>query len=322
MLSWSRPLAMTSSQEGTIRVRGVARSFKTKVALHPTSFEIGRGGVTALLGPNGSGKSTLLRSMVGLVRPDAGTVAIDGVDLEGDGTAVRRRCTFAPGEINLYKEMRGDEHLRWLLRGREADAASRALELAETLGLPLGARVRTYSHGMKRQLLFASAMAPRVAVRILDEPSEGLDPSKRGAILELIERDAASGTTILLSSHHLGEVDKSSTRMLFLHAGRLVKSEDSATVRARAARTLRLEYAAWLGDPARAESLCAVLSELGAASVAARGTRVAVQLASEDPRPFLAALCARADLPAPDSIEHGHLSLGELYRDVYGVEAV
>ncbi|HUR26683.1 MAG TPA: ABC transporter ATP-binding protein [Planctomycetota bacterium] len=313
---------MTSSQEGTIRVDGLTRSFKTKVALHPTSFEIGRGGVTALLGPNGSGKSTLLRSMVGLVRPDAGTVSIDGVRLEGDGTAVRRRCTFAPGEINLYKEMRGEEHLRWLLRGREAEAASRALQLAEALELPLRARVRTYSHGMKRPLLFAFAMAPRVAVRILDEPSEGLDPSKRGAILELIERDAASGTTILLSSHHLGEVDKSSTRMLFLHAGRLVKSEDSQAVRARAARTLRLEYPSLLADPARAKALSATLVELGAASVAVRGTRTIVQLASEDPRPFLAALCASAALPPPESIEHGHLSLGELYQDVYGVEAV
>jgi ABC-type multidrug transport system ATPase subunit len=260
--------------------------------------------------------------MVGLVRPDAGAVSIDGVALTGDGTAVRKRCTFAPGEINVYKEMRGAEHLSWLLRGREPEARAHARQLAEAMDLPLKSRVRVYSHGMKRQLLFCAAMAPRVRVRILDEPSEGLDPSKRGAILEMIERDAARGTTILLSSHHLGEVDRSSSRMLFLHQGRLVKNEESASVRARAARTLRLEYALLLTEAARAPALCAALVALGAKSAAARGSHVVVQLEQQDARPFLARLCADLSLPQPDSIEYGRLSLGELYRDVYGVEAV
>ncbi len=314
--------ALTSVNQGTIQVRDLTRSFGTKAALLPTSFEISRGGVTALLGPNGSGKSTLLRSMVGLVRPDAGSVSIDGVELVGDGTAVRKRCTFAPGEINVYKEMRGTEHLRWLLRGRDREAFGSARQLAEVMELPLKARLRAYSHGMKRQLLFCAAMAPRVGVRILDEPSEGLDPTKRGMILDLIERDAARGTTILLSSHHLGEVARSSSRMLFLHQGRLVKCEESADVRARAARTLRLEYGAILDDPTRGQAICSALLELGAQSVVLRGPRAIVQLEQEDPRPFLARMCASTRLPRPHSIEYGHLSLGELYRDVYGVEAV
>ncbi|HTF90360.1 MAG TPA: ABC transporter ATP-binding protein [Planctomycetota bacterium] len=313
---------MTSSSTGTIVVRELCRSFKSKTALFPTSFEIGPGGVTALLGPNGSGKSTLMRSMVGLVRPDSGSASIDGVALVGDGTAVRKRCTFAPGEINVYKEMRGSDHLRWLMRGRERESLERATRIAESLDLPLKMRLRTYSHGMKRQLLFAAAMAPRVAVRILDEPSEGLDPSKRGAILDLVERDAAAGTTILLSSHHLGEVDRSSSRMLFMHAGKLVKVEDSKAVRAQAARTLRIEYGARMSEPGPAQAICAELIALGAASALARGHRAVVQLAQDDPRPFLAKLCASTLLPRPETIEYGHLSLSDLYRDVYGVEAV
>ena len=322
MLRTRMTAAIHDTSTGSIEVRGLTRSFGTKTALFPISFEISPGGVTALLGPNGSGKSTLLRSMIGLVRPDAGTASIDGALLEGDGTAVRRRCTFAPGEINLYKEMRGTEHLRWLLRGREREALTQGTQLAEALDLPLKSRVRTYSHGMKRQLLFCAAMAPRVAVRILDEPSEGLDPSKRGVILELIVRDAQRGATILLSSHHLGEVDRASSRMLFLHQGRLVKSEDSAGVRARAARTLRLEYAAALEDPLRGPAICKALVALGAESAVIRGRRAIVQLEHEDPRPFLAQVCASPLLPRPETIEYGQLSLSELYRDVYGVEAV
>jgi ABC-2 type transport system ATP-binding protein len=175
---------------------------------------------------------------------------------------------------------------------------------------------------MKRQLMFCAAMAPRVPVRILDEPSEGLDPSKRGAILELIERDAAQGTTILLSSHHLGEVDRVSSRMLFLHHGRLVRSEDSAHVRSQAARTLRLNYGAHMDSADFARGLCAALTALGAQSATTRGQRAIVILADPDPRAFLGALARNDTLPAPLGIEYGQLSLSELYRDVYGVEAV
>lgn len=321
MLSRSMDAAATS-ERGTIRVRGLTRRFGSVTALSPTDFDLGPGGVTALLGPNGSGKSTLLRCMIGLVRPDAGSASIDGVALSGDGTAVRRRCSFAPGEISLYKELRGRDHLDWLLRGRERESRARAAQIADSLGLPLAARVRSYSHGMKRQLLFAAVMAPRVPVRILDEPSEGLDPSKRGAILELVARDAQSGTTILLSSHHLGEVDRVSSRMLFLHHGRLVRSDCSASVRAQAARTLRLDYGVHLDSQDNARSVCDALLRLGASSALARGRRAIVQLDQADPRPFLAALAAQHSLPAPECIEYGQLSLAELYRDVYGVEAV
>lgn len=310
---------------GAMQVRGLSRRFGAKIALHPTHFAIPPGGVTALLGPNGSGKSTLLRCMLGLVRPDAGGATIDGVELSGDGTAVRERTTFAPGEMHLYTEMRGDEHLSWLLRGRERDALARARAMADQLGLPLRSRVRAYSHGMKRQLLFCAAMAPRVRVRILDEPSEGLDPSKRGAILELAIEDARRGTTILLSSHHLGEVDRASTRMLFLHQGKLVLDEDAAVVRSRAARTLRLEFGReWVEPSPRNESdLRAALELRGAKLVSLRGTRAVLELAQDDPRVYLAELAnAPHRLPPPRGIEFGKLSLGELYSDLYGVEAV
>lgn len=306
-------------------MRGLSRAFGSKIALHPTHFAIPAGGVTALLGPNGSGKSTLLRCMLGLVRPDAGSATIDGVELRGDGTAVRERTTFAPGEMHLYTEMRGEEHLSWLLRGRERDAVTRARAMADQLGLPMRSRVRAYSHGMKRQLLFCAAMAPRVRVRILDEPSEGLDPSKRGAILELAIVDARRGTTILLSSHHLGEVDRASTRMLFLHQGKLVLDEDAAVVRSRAARTLRLDFDASLAELSRRDesAVRGALELRGARLVTLRGTRAVLELAQDDPRIYLAALSTDATvLPPPRTIEFGKLSLGELYSDLYGVEAV
>jgi ABC-2 type transport system ATP-binding protein len=299
---------------GTLSCIGLTRRFGEKLALAPLDLAVGPGGVTGLLGPNGSGKSTLMRCLTGLVRPDAGTAEVDGVALQGDGTAVRRHVTYAPGELHLYGEMRAGEHLTWLLRGRDAAAHQRARELAGALGLPLTQKVRGYSHGMKRQLLFAAALAPKVSVRILDEPTEGLDPTKRGEVLDMLTRDAAEGTTVLLSSHHLGEVDRACDRLLFLNEGRLIADETPARVHERATRLLHLTWA---------DAAPAGLDDIpGVAEARVSGSRAALLLEEADPRRFLAAFAARGDLPPPASIEHGRLSLGELYRDLYGVEGV
>lgn len=304
-------------REGSIVVRGLGHRFGDKVALEDgLELTVQPGGVVGLLGPNGSGKSTLMRLLVGLVPLERGAITIDGVRLEKDGLEVRRRVTYAPGELHLYGELSGEEHLRMLLRARPAEALHRARETAQELGLPLSRRVRGYSHGMKRQLVFAAAMAPAVRVRILDEISEGLDPAKRSQILDHIERDAASGTTILLSSHHLGEVDRACQRIVFLSAGRVIADETAEAVRARASRVLKLRFS---GD-ADGDAIAAALHGADVESLSREDGVVRLVLAEEDPRPFLGRLAAAEGLPAPLSIEHGRLSLRELYRSLYGVE--
>jgi len=301
---------------GAIAVQGLRRTFGEKVALASLDLEIGPGGITGLLGPNGSGKSTFMRLLTGLVRPDSGSVRVDGVELTGDGTEIRRRVTYAPGELHLYGELRGRDHLDWLLRGRDAEARETAMRQAEKFGLPLNQRVRGYSHGMKRQLIFAAAMAPRVAVRILDEATEGLDPSKRAEVLEVLAEDSRQGTTILLSSHHLGEVDRACDRLVFMREGRLLADETPASVHQRAARLLHI---AWDEDT-QLDGIEERLSGPAVESVKREGSRVTVLLAERDPRAFLATFCEAQELPAPRSVDHGHISLRELYRDIYGVE--
>lgn len=301
---------------GCVHVAGLARRFGEKHALGPFDLDVGPGGVTGLLGPNGSGKSTFMRCVVGLVRPDAGAVRVDGEALRGDGVAIRRRLTYAPGELHLYGELRGEEHLDWLLRGRDRAARGRGREVAAVLGLPLQERVRGYSHGMKRQLCFAAALAPDVRVRLLDEPTEGLDPSKRSQVLDFLEEDAAAGRTVLLSSHHLGEVDRVCDRLVFMSGGRLIADETPSSVHERAERLLRLRWTPGT-DLAPIE---AALAGPDVESVRREGDRLTLLLCDHDPRVFLARFAARTDLPAPSGVEHGRISLGELYRDLYGVE--
>ncbi len=311
------PAAPPPSQAaGGVHVLALEHRFGANQALHPTTLQIPPGGVVGLLGPNGSGKSTLMRLLTGLVPLQQGEITVDGVRLTGDGLSIRRRTTYAPGELHLYGEMKGAEHLRFLLRGRSGADVERARSVAGELGLPLDRRIREYSHGMKRQLLFAAAIAPEVRVRILDEISEGLDPAKRSQVLDLIDADAARGTTILLSSHHLGEVDRSCQRLVFLNAGRVVADESSEEVRRRAGRLVRLRFAPGALKPAAS----AVLEGPGVESVEETPDRVNVMLSNDDPREFLGRLATARDLPAPVSVEHGRISLSELYRTLYGVE--
>ena len=299
--------------DGTIRARGLCRSFGAKVALEPCDLDIEAGRVTGLLGPNGSGKSTLMRLLVGLVRPDAGTASIAGVALAGDGTAVRQHCTYAPGEIGMYGELRGDEHLDWFLRGRERESRARARALAEAFELPLRRRVHTYSHGMKRQLMFAAALAPRVPVRILDEPSEVFDPQKRSTMIQLLQEDAARGTTVLLSSHHLGEVDRVCSTFVFLSGGRKISTERAEDVARRARRLVRASFA----PDVRLDELA---RRLRSARASVRGELLIAELDSDDPRPFLAELASLEDVSAPRTLDYGQASLSDLYRGLYGIE--
>ena len=277
--------------------------------------------MTGILGPNGSGKSTTLRMLNGLVRPDSGTATIAGVELAGDGTAVRQVATFAPGEIALYGEMYGGEHLGWLLRGRPKSAVTKAQAIANRLGLPPEKKVHAYSHGMKRQLLFAAAMGPDVPVRILDEPTEGLDPAKRQEVLDLIAAEAQAGGLVLLSSHHLSEVQAVCQRMIFFHGGSVIADESPGDLARRARRSATLQYES---DEQAAAIAARLQQQLGPDrsgvidSATQDGQAVLIQINRDDPRPFLAELAGLPG-PAPISVDLGKLSLVDLYRTVYGV---
>lgn len=313
---WASRPTNNLSQSSTIHVRGLSRRFGSKQALSPIDLDVEPGEIVGLIGPNGSGKSTLLRCLTGVVKRDSGEVRIDGEPLSGDGVNIRRRVTYSPGEVNAYGELTGKGQLAWLLRGRDADTHTRAEDFANALGLPLDDRVRTYSHGMKRQLLFAAAIAPEVKARLLDEMTEGLDPSMRARILDKLRADADDGSAILLSSHHFGEVNRVCDRLIFIQDGKKLSEESPATIAERARGLATFEY----HDALTAQSAHEQLSS-GGVDAELRDTRLLVRLAGDDPQASLAELLTRAELPAPSSILYGQLPLADLYRELYGGDA-
>jgi len=308
----------TATGTGAIRIAGLTRRFGANLAVKPLTAEIGPGGITALLGPNGSGKSTLLRMLLGLVRPDAGKAEVDGVPLTGDGLGIRRRATYLCGELHVYGELSARAHLAWCLHGRGRAALARATEIATRFELPLERKVRGYSHGMKRQLLLAAALAPEVRVRVLDEPTEGLDPTRRAQVLELLRADAARGTTLLVSSHHLGEVERGSSRQLFLKLGQLLDEASARELYRRARESLRVT---WVAAPERA-ALERALASTASIDLRLEGERATVFFPDGDGLASLRTLLGAPGLPEVRSVVYGELSLAELYRELYGVEGV
>jgi ABC-2 type transport system ATP-binding protein len=306
------------SGAGVIESRGLARRFGAQAAVQPFELTLGPGGITGLLGPNGSGKSTFLRMLYGLVRPDAGRARVDGAELVGDGLAIRRRAAYMAGELHVYGELSARTHLAWCLRGRGPEALERALELARAFELPLEKRVRAFSHGMKRQLLLAACLAPDVRVRILDEPTEGLDPTRRAQVLELLIADASRGTTLLVSSHHLGEVERACTRQLFLRRGELLDERSARELSSRSRATLRLS---WHHAPAPG-ALERALASCGTLELRADGEQATLFFPLGNALPGLRRLLDTPELPPLRSLVYGELSLAELYRELYGVEGV
>lgn len=307
-----------SGGAGVIRIAGLTRRFGANLAVKPFSLTLGPAGIIGLLGPNGSGKSTLLRMLLGLVPRDAGEAEVDGVPLRGDGLAIRRRVTYLAGELHVYGELSGSAHLTWCLRGRTRAARERAAEIAADFELPLDRKVRGYSHGMKRQLLLAAALAPDVRVRILDEPTEGLDPTRRAQVLELLSADAARGATLLVSSHHLGEVERACTRQVFLRKGELLDEGSAQALHRRARESLRVTWT-HAPDPA---ALARALAGPPSTELCQEGERTTLFFPEGGGTERLRTLLSTAGLPAVRGIAYGELSLAELYRELYGVEGV
>jgi ABC-2 type transport system ATP-binding protein len=208
-----------------LEVRDLAKTYRGGFsAVRGVSFDVERGMVLGLLGPNGAGKTTVLRMLMGLIRPTAGGIRVFGEPV-GPGAGVLSRIgAFVEGP-GFLPHLSGLDNLRlyWAATGRPAAEAhlDDALEIAG-LGASVHRRVGTYSHGMKQRLAIAQAMLGLPELLVLDEPTNGLDPPQIHAMREVLQRYAAGGRTVLVSSHLLAEVEQTCTHVVVMHQGKVV----------------------------------------------------------------------------------------------------
>jgi len=195
-----------------IHAEGLVKHFGDTKALDGIDIAVPEGTVLGVLGPNGAGKTTAVRILATLLQPDAGRATIAGHDLAREPDAVRRSIGLTGQYASVDEQLSGRENLilvARLLDFTRASAALRAEELLEQFGLTDAAdrRTRTYSGGMRRRLDLAASLVGRPKVIYLDEPTTGLDPSKRDDMWNIVRSLTEAGTTVLLTTQYLEEAD-------------------------------------------------------------------------------------------------------------------
>ena len=235
--------------------RNLGKSFGGAEVLRDLSLVVPAGELLGLVGPNGAGKSTLLRTLVGLVGRDAGAVAVLGIDPGRDPVAVTRRTCYLPGETGVYLQMTGAQFLAFAGGFHPRRDEARERRLADAFELPLRRKVRGYSAGMKQKLALLATLAPDVDLYLLDEPDRALDASVRLLLRDELRAMKALGKTIVLSSHHLSEVETLADRLAFFWQGALLGDAEIVQARAQLRRRPRVRLRPGAVLPAGAREL-------------------------------------------------------------------
>ena len=225
-----------------IQARGVTKVYKSKSgpvrALDGLDIAVPEGSVMALLGPNGAGKTTAVKVLTTLIRPDAGTLTIDGIDVLENPREVRRIIGVSGQYAAVDENLTGQENLRMVGRLYHLPvkkARERATELIGMFDLTdAGNRpVKGYSGGMRRRLDLAGALVNSPRVLFLDEPTTGLDPRSRIALWQVIKDLVAAGTTLLLTTQYLEEADQLADTVAVIDHGRVIAEGTSDQLKSR-----------------------------------------------------------------------------------------
>jgi ABC-2 type transport system ATP-binding protein len=219
-----------------LEVRDVTKRYGGLAAVNHVSFAVGPGEVLGYLGPNGSGKSTTVKMLVGLMAPTHGQILLDGADIQDDLVAYKAQVGYVPEEAHVYTYLTGAEFLRLVgrLRGlAEARLESKIGRFLRLFGLDADyhAPLTSFSKGMRQKILLSAALIHDPRIVVLDEPVSGLDVSAALVMRAVVKALAAEQRIVFYSSHELETIEKISTRVIILRAGRVVADDSAAHLR-------------------------------------------------------------------------------------------
>jgi ABC-2 type transport system ATP-binding protein len=296
-----------------VEIAGLHKSYGSFKALDGLDLTVQPGQVAGFLGPNGAGKSTTIKVLLGLLRADAGTARLFGGDVWRDAVELHKRISYVPGDVSLWANLTGGECIDYLTRlkpgGDKARRKARRAELLERFQLDPTKKARTYSKGNRQKVALVAAFLDESDLYIFDEPTSGLDPLMEAVFTEYAREAKAAGSSVLLSSHILSEVEKVCDTVTIIRAGVAV---ESGTLDELRHLTRSAVVATVGGDPSPLGSLEAVNDLVTSQNGA--GTRVAFDVdnhAVGDVLKTLTALDVRGLTITPPSLE-------ELFMRHYG----
>jgi ABC-2 type transport system ATP-binding protein len=224
-----------------VRAHRLTKTYGTIRAVDGVDLQVAPGDVYGLLGPNGAGKTTFMRMLFGLIRPDDGDIAVHGVPVQPRPELALRGVAGFVETPRFYPYLSGRKNLELLARLDGGMSPDKVDEVLETVDLKsrAGSKVGEYSYGMVQRLGVAASLMRDPRLLVLDEPTNGLDPAGIRDMRLLIQRLVSTGLTILLSSHHMVEVDEICTRVAIMRRGQLAYDGSMSDLRGRAGRATR-----------------------------------------------------------------------------------
>ncbi len=231
-----------------IALSGVCKRFGSKAAVDDLSLRVAPGELYAFLGPNGAGKTTTIKMVAGLLRPDAGVIEIDGVDIRRDYVRAKAALAYVPDQPYVYDKLSGREFLRFVgeMYGMDRAALERGVgEMADRFELHefLDDLCESYSHGMKQRLVLSAALLHEPRALLVDEPMVGLDPRSARLVKQILRERVARGAAVFMSTHTLDVAEDVADRIGIIQQGRLAAEGTLQELRALAHTDGRLEDA-------------------------------------------------------------------------------
>lgn len=305
---------MTAATDTVLEVESLTKQYGEIRALDSVTMSVPRGSIFGFLGPNGAGKTSLIRIVMGFMKATSGQARVLGFDAWAEGVQARERIGYLVTADGLYPDLSGNDQLDYAatISGRAPEWRARILDAMELDKSALRRTLNTYSKGMRQKLALTAAAQHRPELLVLDEPTDGLDPLIQRNFEELLKGFRAEGTTVFMSSHDLGEVERTCDQVAVIRAGELITSGTMDALKEQYSQRVEVVFADSVPD--------AVQDVPGVSLVRREGQLVMLDL-EQDINPLLAFLArypvARMEVRPPELQE---MFFGFYQRDGGGSE--
>jgi len=225
-----------------IKITGLTKRYGEQIAVDNLNLEINSGELFGFLGPNGAGKTTTIKMLTGVLKPTAGEIEIEGINIQKRPEDAKRLVGYVPDDPYLYDRLTAREHLRFVgglynLSADEINARSGILFDTFRMNGWVDRRCEEFSHGMRQKLVFSSAFLHQPRVLVVDEPMVGLDPQSTRLVKDMMRQYALQGNTVFVSTHVLSIAEELCDRIGIINKGKLIEVGTFDELKAKAAKS-------------------------------------------------------------------------------------